>query len=170
MSAQDIHARNLHHHTAAEADPRPRRLARECEAHIVEIPPLGTQGVHADQPLRTCRIETNECTEVGDPRDGSRVPLSNTTGVQLRNLHLLRGVRSRIGRSLVVARLSAELWANRLERLRTLARESRSASSPLLLPKLMLGEGDLENAMRNQIGVSANRTGEMAVRPMYVFL
>ena len=40
----------------------------------------------------------------------------------------------------------------------------RRADEGLLLPKLMLGEGDLENAMRNQIGVSANRTGEMAVR------
>ncbi len=28
----------------------------------------------------------------------------------------------------------------------------------------MLGEGDLENAMRDQIGVPANRTGEMTVR------
>ena len=137
MPAQDIHARDLHHHAAAEANLRPRRITRKRKAHIVEIPPLGTQGVHADQPLHTRRIETNECTEVGDPRDGSRVPLSNTTGVQLRNLHLLRGARSRIGRSLVVARLSAELRANRLERLRAFARKPRRAGEGLLLPCLL---------------------------------
>ena len=165
MAAQHVHTHDLHHHAAAQADPRARGLAREREAHVVEVPPLVAQGRHADEPLGTRCIEADEGAQVGDPRDDAHVALADATGVQLRHLDLLRCGRGSVGRTLLIARLLAELRKDRLERLRAPAREARRPGGRLPLAELPFGKRQLEDAVYDKIGVSANGAGEVAVRP-----